>query len=729
MSCSPNDNSINVPTNPGNPFPGLGIPFSPLQIPLPDIDLPTDLIEDFLDLLKQLGALFPSGLFKPNPDFGMSGILDFIANLLSQLAPFLSFYNFIMAALNLIICIIEVLCAIPNPFAVASKLKRLFSECLPPFLNLFPWLALIAMILALLLLILALIIYIIETIIAIIKEIIKNLIALVNVQTLNDVTAALAIVQKIASLLCLIENILAILLAIAAIMAVIQALMAFSGTSICADEDGEGCCPLEICPPFIKENFEIAVTNGEFVYHRRVGLNVTDIPGIPAELAEALSASIAPKREERWQLFDTDPDPELPIKLIITDSLPALSALSFFGPQIFYPEQSFDVDTPPTRSPYTVDMRMFIDPGVFHPTDTGGARFMRINDCIVVRKPYVGEITFNALTVFGITIPTFNDTTGTFNLEGGQVFEDDGETPFEVEGTVGSLTVMTQASLNDFIFAEPTTVTPSVDDGYRITDVEFVWKPNHPALAGHYLITVGCFPEVNLEKAALNAFITAEGTDAILDRLDDAPDGVLVPSIGILPNVIGAQQCVQTALDTLRTNITVETAAQFQATMETCLNDLKDQTTAVFCDAFISAVSQFKSTFSIDTDVQFTTRPIIIAVILRDAGGTNIATNIPEECLDGILDKLHVLATFGEAARFTYDRENIRFLSELTSNVSGGGELTIIFDGNIFSTFNESTDFDVPSSITEDMLTYTFVDAAAEPAKRRDVIDVAQDGS
>lgn len=721
MPCSPNDNSINIQPSPGIPIPGFGLPFSPIQIPLPDIDLPTDLIEDFVDLINQLGALFPSGLFKPNPDFGMSSVLDFIANLLGQLAPFLSFYNFIMAALNLIICIIEVLCAIPNPFAVALKLKKLFAECLPPFINLFPWMALIAMILALLLLILALIIYIVQTIIAIIEELIQNLILLGDEQALQNGTAALAIAQKIASLLCLIENILSILLAIAAILAVIQALMKFAGTSICSDEDTEGCCPPEICPPFIKENKEIAVTTtGEFVYHSKISLNVTGIPGIPAALAEALSGSLTPLREERWQLFDTDTSPDIPINSIIT---PIVVSPPVFGPQIFYPDQTFDKDTPVARAPYTVDVRMLINPAVFHPTDTGGERWMRINDCVVVRKPYNGEIQYDATTT------TIGNTNGTFNLEGGLVFEDDGETPFEVETLAGSLTVMSQANLNEFIFEDARVLAalPSSEDGYRIENVDFTWKPVHPALAGHNLISVGCFPEVSLEKSAFNLFVAAEGTDAILDRLQDAPDGDLVPSTGILPNVIGAQQCVQTALDELRTNITLETAADFQATMETCLNDLKDQTTAVFCDAFISAVSQFQSTFSIDTDAQFTTRPITISVILQDAGGTNIATSIPTECLDSILDKLKAEASFGEVSEFTYNSDDVNFTALLTSDISGAGVLTIQFDNQVFSTLNQSLEFETASSITEDTLIYNFIDAADQPQPRRDATDVAGD--
>lgn len=718
MPCEASDLSMDVTPPPPPVIPGLGPLFAPIQIPIPELDLPTDLLEDLLALMEQLGALFPSGLFKANPDFGMKNVLDFIANILSQLAPFLSFYNFIMAALNLIVCIIEVLCAIPNPFAVASKLKKLFAECLPPFLNLFPWLALLAMILALLLLILALILYIIETIIAIIESIIRNILIFTDALEISDSESALAAVNKLASLLCFIENLMAIFLAIAAILAIIKALAAFAGLGICDDNDTEGCCSPEICPEFIKDNFEISSTTGEFVYHSQINLDVTGIPGIPAFLAAALSSSVTPLRQERWQLFDTAASPEEPISLIIT---PPTVTLPFFGPQIFYPDQEFAADTPPTRAPYTVDMRMLIDPGVFHPTDTGGARYMRINDCIVVRKPYIGEIAYDGSVV--------SNGTGTFNLEGGLVFEDDGETPFMVQGMAGSLVVQTQASLNDFIYEDPQTSTalPTYEDGYRISDVEFTWKPIHPSLAGHNLISVGCFPGLSIEKAVQNNFIFAEGAGAsILERL---------PAIGDLgDDVTSAVQCVQDSVAKFRTQVNTDTAAVLQAELETCLNDLAATVTDVYCETLTEGVSQFQTTFSIDTDVQFTTREITITVLLRDAGGTVISNNIPEDCLSGagendISDKLKAEVTLGEASDFEYDRDNGTFISKLTSSSSGQGELQVLFDGQVISELITGTDFDTPSSIEEVTLDYTFVDATTDKAVERDVTDTARDGS
>ncbi len=719
MPCDPGDNSLNPIIGPPPQIPGFGSPFSPIQIPLPDFDLPTELLEDLLDLMQELGALFPSGLFKANTDGFMKNVLDFIANILSQLAPFLSFYNFIMALLNLIICIIEVLCAIPNPFAVASKLVKLFQECLPPFLNLFPWLALIAMILALLLLILALILFLIETILAIIRELIENILAFGRAVELQDAQATLAIAQKIASLLCFIENLMAIFIAIAAILAIIQALAAFAGTGICDDEDGEGCCPPEICPPFLKNNREIDVPSGQLEYNSQIGVDLTG--ALPPPLDTLLAGLVSPIREERWQIFSDEVAPETPINLIITPTV----ASFFGGTEQFYPDQEYLATTPPNRAPYTVDIRVTFDPATvftppglaMHPTDTGGEREFFIKDCIALRVPRTFAFSFVNTPV--ITTFTAN---GVFDVEGGLVFEADEETPFIVDGY--------QATLNNFIHFPDSSATtlPLVSDTAVFSDVSFVWKPQHPVLAGNDLITVGCIPEVSVEKAVANSILFTEGVEAVVDRLQPAPDGEVVPSTGsFLPNVLGAQQCVLDAVAELRQDVSVVTLTEFQSKVETCLGDLQDQTTAVFCDAFIQAVSQFQSTFTIDTDAQFVSRVIRVEVTLKDGAGTVISTDIPEDCLPQILEKLKAQVTFGSITDFEYDG-SLLFTAEIFSDAAGDGVLTVSFDGNIFSTITPGTAFDVPTSITTNEVNYTFVDAVTDKDVRRDQGDVAGSG-
>lgn len=711
--CSPNDNTINVIIPPTPPVPGFGIPFSPIQISLPNFDLPTDLLEDLLDLMNKLGALFPSGLFKANPNFSMKTVLDFIGNILSQLAPFLSFYNFIMAALNLFICIIEVLCAIPNPFAVASKLKKLFAHCLPDFLKLFPWLALIAMIIALLLLILALIEYIIATILAIIAALIKNLKILADGLKLKDAQSTLAAAQKIASLLCFIQNILAIFVAIAAIIAIIQALAAFAGGGICSDDDTEGCCAPSICPSFVKNTPDgIDVANGTMTYYNAIELNVAtifaslNIPGI-----ENILGNLPKPREERWQLVDNDfLKATYPISLIITpvfDPNGVLANSSGNG-NIFWPDPlSFTATDQTSKGPYLVDIRMQLDPKQFNSADVLGSRFMRIKDCIVVRKPYIGILNQDNNIIF-------SNFGGTLNVEGGKVYEDDGTTAYKINDV--------QATLNTFIHTDPLSVAsgndlPTVDDAITFTGIEFTWKPNSGALAGYNLVTVGCMPSLSIEKAVQNSIITAEGTASVLQKLP----------AGIMPDMIGAQVCVQNALADFRKDVSIAGAARFQAAAVSCLNKVQIQSQDIVCSAIIAATSQFKSTIEIDTDIQFTTRPIVATVVLKDPSGTVISGNIPASCLPSIINgdnglKGHV--TLGTITDFSYDNSQ-SFKAQITSTEVGSGNLGVSFDGKVFNKVTEAT-ATTNSVISENLLPYTFVSGTTEPAVRRDVGDVSE---
>ncbi len=205
MSCNPNDTTFDVQPGPPLTLPGFNIPaFSPPQLPLPNIILPN--IGSVLDLINKYAALIPGGNFKPNLDDTTNTILSALMSLFNQLAPYLSLYNFFQPVLNIIICILDVLCSLMNPFKLFRAIRRLFKNCLPDLLSMFPFLALIAMILALLLLIIALIEYIIAMVEKIIKDLIANIITLEKGLSLQDDDAIAATARKIAQLLCLMEN-------------------------------------------------------------------------------------------------------------------------------------------------------------------------------------------------------------------------------------------------------------------------------------------------------------------------------------------------------------------------------------------------------------------------------------------------------------------------------------------------------------------------------------------
>jgi len=98
-----------------------------------------------------------------------------INNMLGLLAPAISAYALILPILGVIRGIIEVICALINPFAFIRAVKRLFKKWLPPFLSLFPAIAGIIIILSTIKAILAIIFYIMTEVIPAIQLIIDNI--------------------------------------------------------------------------------------------------------------------------------------------------------------------------------------------------------------------------------------------------------------------------------------------------------------------------------------------------------------------------------------------------------------------------------------------------------------------------------------------------------------------------------------------------------------------------
>lgn len=697
MPCTPNDNQINVTPGPPPTVPGFGTVSSPVQIPNPGFDLPSELLEDFNSLISRLSAIFPSGIFKPNPDFSMKTVYDFLSGVLTQIAPFLSLYNFFLALLRIIKCIIDILCAIPNVFAVSQKLVVLFKECLPPFLNLYPAFALAIMIISLLLLILALIEYLISTIFAIIDSILKNLEIFEKASTLNDAQGTLAAINKIASLLCFIQNLMAIFVAFSAITSIIESIAKFAGVVFCDDSDEDGCCPPTLCPPFIKNTPNgITVTNGRLVYLKEISADLA------SELSPALAAviKIPPVRQERWQVYAKDLLPEYTIDKIITPTIPV------FGTNFWADAAVITNKTPPKRAPYTVDVTLTVNPKLLgFLTDTKGLRKFIIKDCIVIEEPLNGYFDFQNEETSNVN--------GSLSIAGGLVYEEDG-TSYLISGK--------QATLETFIHQEKSTANSvPVTNDEVFYDVSFVWKPNNPALAGFNITTAGCTPEVSVERAVINSILTTEGIQPWELRLPNVPAGVKVPSVNFLPNISGTQSCIENSLSIFRKNVSAQGAAEFQASVTVCLNDLKNQTSASLCATLLAAISQFKSTFNLDTDLQFTNKNIEVSLTLKDASGTELTNNIPETCAKQIEEKLTTEITFGKISAFKYDGSKL-FKANISSDSAGSGNIKVLYDNKVLSVL--STNSDNQTVIEEYSLDYTFVDSTISSPVRRDETDL-----
>ena len=697
MVCDPNSNNLNpIALGPPPNIVPFGFPFVG-GIPFPDINLPTDLLEDFLDLVKRLVALIPGGKLLATQTNFSKDILDILASLLNQLGPYLAIYNFFQALLNMIMCIMDIICSLMNPFALIRAINRLFKRCLPPFLNLFPWLALIAMIIALLLLLLALLDYLLSQILGIIRDIIENLLVLAKAIQVNSTESdIIAAARKIAALLCAIEQLFAILIAFQAIMAIIESLAQIGGRSVCGSGstvvgDDPGCCSDEFCPPFISQNPNgLTGVQGDLIYYSQVD---NSLSGLPAGLI------LPSARNESWQFADLNTQ-TYNIRDIITPIV---------EDTIYWPEgRTYTFDSNKKKVPYLLDMRLTADPFFFGHTDLGIRREFFISNCVVLNKPYIGFYNYIG------TLNTFVNT-GTVTIAGGTVFEADGVTPVLINGQ--------QAILNNFIH-EPTKIGyPTSDDGYAISNISYTLKINHAALLEENIITLGCVPSVAAEREVAN----------IVSQLSVPQLTSVISRVGALPNIGGTVDCMTTALAKFRANVSPANALVFQAEMTSCIDNLRGQTQAAYKAAVAGGVSQFKTELTIDPDLQFVSLPIKVSVTLKDPSGTIISQNIPIDTQGDIAVLLSGSASFGHLSSFVYDGYQ-DFIANITATSPGSGELFVSFENNVISKIVGHDNNNVTTSIEPDVKHYQFIGrpifsgtgGEADPVPRRDEGDVAR---
>jgi hypothetical protein len=556
----------------------------------------------------------------------------------------------------------------PNPVKVLRAVKRLVKRCLPAFLSLFPWAALLAMILALLLLLLALIQYIIAKILQLIEDLLKNLDLLGKGVTLQDAQSTAAVAVKIASLLCIIESLMALFTAVGAIMSIIATLAQMGGRKVgCKKKNGD----VDTCNDFISSSSNgITGKSGRLIYYKQIVENNNNTF----------------TRPESWQFVDMSESQDVQFRDIIT---PDEDGVIMWPPNTTY-ESSDDINS----VPYLVNMTINnFNPKQYHNTDNLGSRNFKVKNAIVYRIPYVG------IYDKGNDIDSTYQN-GTLSLKGGLVYEED-DTPYMINGS--------QATLQTFLHKNTsnTGIEPIVDDAVILDNINFDIQINYEVLLNHELISYGCVPEIALELDIVNS----ANIDPILERVPD-----------LLPDITGAQTCVAGIISNLRKDVSPENLISSRDKMVLCLEDLKNQTTNAFCSTFQTAVDPFNSEVSVDTDIQFTTRNIKAEVILKDPNGINISNNIPEECKESLSNMLKGKVTLGNISGFKY--ENGQFVAYISSKDPGDGILQVYWNNNVFSrVYNR--DSDDPTFVSEVVVPYTFVgNIISDVDVRRDASDV-----
>jgi hypothetical protein len=665
MPCTPiNTSNITAPPSPPFPSTSIGNPYSPKNP-----NLPTESVvgpEDFEKLYEIVQFIIPPGTIKPTQSRNKpQDIFDSLLSVLDKFYPFLMLYKFFLPVLNIIICIIEVLCAIPDPFKLIDALTKLFRECIPEFLALFPAFAVIIMVISMLLLLLALLEYMVVQILNFVKAIFSNLKVLSSAINNGDEESILACTRKFGNLFCSLQNLFVILNIFTSIFDSIEAIYnTLSSLPPCSDSS---CC--NTCSAFIRNNEKINAKTGKLQYFNEKAIIS------PAPLPNGSNQVLSVTRPEAWQFYDSNSSKEL-AAINITNPYDVST-----GP--FFPADAIINKTTPLKMiPYTVDLRLQYNPAAYswNNLDVLGKRFVKVKDCIVNSMPHVYLYDYQ-------NQPTIQDN-GVLNLVGGLFYEDDGSTPILINGV--------QASLETFLHADADeqTSNPSLSptDAYTFTDIDYTLKINHKALLSKALITLGCVPSVSLNKNFINiAFGT--GFHGNLN----------------LPNIKAAQDCLSISIDALKNNLSESGLATFQATTTVCLADLANQANISINGLVSAGFDQYKSTYSINPSTQFTSKKIEVTVQLKDINGTSLLSG-PVAAYVGIdiASRIKGYASFGTLENFVYNN-NGSFISYISSTTGGSGTLKVSFENKVFSNLNIPQDITINPSITEKSLDYQFV--------------------
>lgn len=717
MPCNTNI-SFPTPSGPsGPPIPIVGRPFA---LPRPNISpYPTGgFPEDLQGLFAKLQFLVPPGAIKsalyPNSS---KDVFDGILSMLEQFTPFLYLYKFFLPVLNLIVCIIEVLCALMNPFALISAINRLFNQCIPAFLNMFPVFALVIMIISLLLLLLQLIEYIIVKVEMLVQDVLRNINALNKSFQDADSNTIMAIAQKLGALLCQFQNLFVLLSVFNVIIEIIKDMLRLAfPIPPCENSSTSGCCSPVTCPAFVQTDF--TRNTGVFQYLPQVGVKTTNFtsPFTPNSTTNI--------RSESWQLYD----PDQTIAQAFSNIYNAYDIPNSNNPKpVFFPtDANYSATTSPSQVAYTVDLRLFYNPASWG--RPGIARFIRFNNCIVefTPTPYLENWD-------NVAVP---EPTGVIYLVGGLGFEDNDTTILTGFATNGTTPISAQATLENFIhmdgyfpYNDPLhPITQSLlqpTDGYTFSNVTYTFKPNLEVLFNKQLVTLGCEPSIALNRVFVNTVSFGN------IGLQTAQLNALVNSSGF-PDNNAALQCLSAAVAGLQSNLTVAGVAQFQSTTTICLSTLQNNINNSLSSLVGIGFNPCESTVTLSPSVQFTSEPIVVTVDLNENNGISITQGMPASVGATLAASIVPYATFGICGPFTYDGYQ-SFTAQIFSQTAGSGQLMVSFENQILCTNTISTDPNVAPTHTLQTLDYQFIfiptsatgEGSGQP--RRDAGDVSRD--
>lgn len=738
MVCNPQDLNVTVPTGPSFGIPGFG---KPLAIDLPTNLFPEGFPEDILEIFDKISLLLPSGILKPNLNIKFQkDIFDGILNLLNKFFPFLLLYKFFLPMLNLIVCIIEVLCAFPRPFKMRKAVKKLFRNCLPDFLRMFPIFALIAMIMSLLYLLLQIINYIIQKIKNLIDALRKNIQMLKKAFADGNAQSIKGAINKISSLLCLFQQLLIIFAIFNFIFSAIKEILNLSfkippcksGNS----SDASDCCTTDVCPAFILNGDYTRVT-GTLQYISTVKVEAAPpFTGVFDQTQRFSSYSFLDASQAQEEKFSNIYD-----AFDVTES----------PKPVFFPTDKVYSATSDTRQvPYLVDIELFYDPSDYNrifPAVDGYARTIKIKNCIVTQTPTTSLINQNGSTS---VIPN-----GVISIAGGLAYESNGVTPITGYDSTGIVKTSSQATLETLLFKSTVTLPAPADlsiiDYAPVihSNVTYTFKINEDVLTEQNVVILNCDREFDAERTILfsNLFDnigpklalvndllanTANGTTANPGNSDGFVgfDGTALPEDqNRFPDMADALNFFQVSIANLRDNFNDDTLTDFDNNTSAYLNNMIGSVGNSINELVGIAFDPNNSDFTLDPEIQFTTDTIKVSVVLKDSNNVNILNGLDATTANDIALRLSADASLGDVTSFTFDGSQ-SFVGYISSDNDGDGYISMRFDNTYFIDFVIPDDPDVLPSSSIKKLPYTFIKTKANLGNnsevRRDDQDVSQ---
>ena len=371
----------------------------------------------------------------------------------------------------------------------------------------------------------------------------------------------------------------------------------------CSDGDSgnaDSCCTPDVCPAIVKSKY--TRKTGVFKYLNRVAIQTNVVlPGqgfMPYDL-----------RSESIQIYDDYQEQAQQFINIVN----AFDVLISPKPVFFPTDSVYNALTSPQQAAYTIDLKLYYKPSDWN--RVGESRFIIFNDCIVTNAPTISLLNYNNY------FSTVNN--GVIKLAGGKGFEEDGYTILKGFAADGYTKISDQATLENFLHIKDTidvNAKLSQTEQRLLSNIEYTFKPNIPTLAGKNLVTIGCDPSFDFSKKYINSMYVGDIVlkTAALRNLINGVGTTKVSATFSKPNVFpdpaAAQQCLTTALSALRSNLTEEGVAEFQATSIICLQKLKDDASSAVSSLIGLGFEPCESIFTIEPALQFTSKTIEIKV-------------------------------------------------------------------------------------------------------------------